>query len=510
MSTALPTRPRASLYGTHYAVVTGHHLASRAAATRLEHGGTLVDAMIAASAVLTVAVPHATSLGGCAMMLEYDAARRELRALNGSGRAPAAAQPTAFPKGIDAHGPRSWVVPGLVRLWAAAHRARGRLPWCTLFSDAIALATDGMGFGSEIARNLALAGADVRAQPGFAQAYAEHGKDRAAGTPWSQAALAQTLRQIAEHGEDAFYLGDIAQRLGRFAAEHGALLTLNDLAASRADWVKPIWQDHGRWRVGVMPPNSVGVLMQAQLEGLRSFHNASRNNRLYAQVMVAANLLTRLRDRVADPTALWPWVDTCDGALAQQAEARSDDPGDTAGIVLTDAAGNGMVMLQSVFQPFGSGCVDPATGILMNNRLGEFSLDPANHNLLAPGKRPVHTLNPYVVLMDDKPALYAVSPGGVSQTTTGVQCLFNVLADDMRLPQAIDAPRWSLSRDGQLMCEPGFPTEVVARLRARGMAVTVDSLHPFYFGSVKAVRCLPGGVLEAAADLRREAYVLTW
>ncbi len=191
-------------------------------------------------------------------------------------------------------------------------------------------------------------------------------------------------------------------------------------------------------------------------------------------------------------------------------DPRQGDPGDTAGIVLADAGGNGLVLLQSVFQPSGSGCVDPSTGILMNNRLGEFSLKPDSRNLLAPGKRPVHTLNPYMAMVDGKPALYAVSPGGVSQTTTGVQCVFNVLLDGMRLTQAVDAPRWSLSRDGEIMCEPGFPQEVVARLRAEGVAVTTDSLHPFYFGSIKAVRRLPGGVLEAAADLRREAQALAW
>ncbi|OZI45571.1 hypothetical protein CAL21_15340 [Bordetella genomosp. 4] len=502
-------RPRASLYGTQYAVVTGHHLASRAAQVRLETGGSLIDAMIAASAVLTVTVPHATSLGGCAMMLHYDAITHKLSALNGSGHSPAAAQPALFPNGIDARGPRSWVVPGLVRFWAQAHRAYGRHAWHTLFNDAIALADEGTGFGSEIARNLTMAGADLRAQPGFPHAYLDDGADRAAGSLWRQPALSWTLQQIAEGGEEAFYHGEVAERLARYASEHGALLTMADLAASHADWVDPVWQAHRHWQVGVMPPNSVGVLMQAQLARLRPYYDRSRTDRLYAQIVEAAALLPRLRDRVADPDATWPWSDDTEQTQHGPIDPRRGDPGDTAGIVLADAAGNGLVMLQSVFQPFGSGCVDPSTSILMNNRLSEFSLRPGTHNLLAPGKRPIHTLNPYMVLANGKPALYAVSPGGVSQTTTGVQCIFNVLLDDMRLPQAIDAPRWSLSRDGQVMCEPGFPADVVARLRERGMKVAADSLHPFYFGSIKAIRPLGNGVLEAAADLRREAYALT-
>ncbi|HEY0295871.1 MAG TPA: gamma-glutamyltransferase [Bordetella sp.] len=515
MSHSQPARPRASLYGRRHAVVTGHHLASRAAAARLEQGGSAVDAMIAASAVLTVTVPHATSLGGCAMLLEYDAAEGRLRALNGSGRAPAAARPDLFPRGLDPRGPRAWVVPGLVRLWAQAHRSRGRLPWPSLFTDAIDLAEHGTGFGSEVARNLARASADVRAQPGFAQAFSADGRDRAAGSLHTQPALAWTLKHIAQGGEDAFYRGEVAWRLAAYARQVGALLSAEDLAASSAEWTEPVMQDYGRWQVGVMPPNSVGVLMLAQLERLKPVYDLPRDERLHAQILHAKDCLPRLRDRVADPQAAWPWQDAAAAvspakSAADSVDPRRGDPGDTAGIVLADAEGNGLVMLQSVFQPFGSGCVDPGTGILMNNRLGEFSLKPGAHNLLAPGKRPVHTLNPYIVLADGRPVLYAVSPGGVSQTTTGVQCIFNALLDGMRLPQAVDAPRWSLSRDGEVMCEPGFPDEVVARLREAGLAVATDSLHPFYFGSIKAVRRLPGGVLEAAADLRREANALAW
>ena len=512
MDHSQPARQRASLYGRRHAVVTGHHLASRAAAARLAKGGTLADAMIAASAVLTVTVPHATSLGGCAMLLEYEAATGKLRALNGSGRAPAAATPESFPGGLDPRGPRSWVVPGLVRLWARAHETRGRLPWASLFSDAIDLAEHGTGFGSEVSRNLALAKTDVRAQPGFDAAFRIDGQDRAAGSLHTQPALAWTLGQIAQGGEDAFYRGQVAQRLAGYAKRIGALLTAEDLAASSAEWTEPIIQDYGRWQVGVMPPNSVGVLMLAQLERLKPAYDLPRNERLHAQILQARDCLPKLRDQVADPLAAWPWHAASAGQHihAESPDPRRGDPGDTAGIVLADAEGNGLVMLQSVFQPFGSGCVDPGTGILMNNRLGEFSLAHGAHNLLAPGKRPVHTLNPYIVLAGGKPALYAVSPGGVSQTTTGVQCIFNALLDGMSLPQTVDAPRWSLSRDGEVMCEPGFPEDVVARLRHAGLAVTTDSLHPFYFGSIKAVRRLPGGMLEAAADLRREASALAW
>ncbi|ARP81949.1 hypothetical protein CAL12_14745 [Bordetella genomosp. 8] len=500
-------RPRASLYGRRHGVVTGHHLATRAAGTQLERGGSLVDGMIAASAVLTVVLPHATSLGGCGMLLLHDAASGTTRALNGSGIAPGRATPALFGHAIDARGPRSWVVPGLVRLWAQAHRAHGRRPWRSLFEDAIELAADGAAFSSEIARNLELVAPQVRAQPGFDSAFQAEGADRRPGTPWPQRALAATLEHIALQGEEGFYAGPVARALCAFAAETGGLLQQEDLRRVAADWSEPVRQRYGRLEALVMPPNSVGVLMLAQLARLESSFHLPRAQRLYAQVMNARACLSRLHDRVADDQADWPWRD--DVLATPVPGPMRGEPGDTAGIVLADRQGNGLVMLQSVFQPFGSGCVDPATGILMNNRLSEFSIDPARHNLLAPGKRPVHTLNPYMVFQDGRPALYAVSPGGVSQTTTGVQCISNVLLDGISLPQALDLPRWSIGRDGQLMCEPGFPRETVCLLRDAGVQVVEDSLHPFYFGSIKAVR-YHDGALEAAADLRRQAYAEAW
>jgi gamma-glutamyltranspeptidase len=481
----------------------------------LARGGSLADAMIAASSMLTVALPHATSLGGCGMLLTFDAASGKLSALNGSGTAPAAAEPKLFAKrddgAVDARGPRSWVVPGLVALWEKAHASGGRLAWHTLFIDAITAARDGIGFSSELARNLAIAQAAVRTQPGFDDAFQVDGRDRIAGERYRQPALAATLEQIAVHGAPAFYRGPIAHSLAAFSRAHGGLLDESDFAGFEAQWTEPVRQRLGEHEVCVMPPNSVGVLMLAQLASLDVKPCATRDDTLVAQIKAARELLGPLRDRIADPAARWP-IEIARGVGAsarRNASQRISEPGDTAGIVIADAEGNALVMLQSVFQPFGSGCVDPSTGILMNNRLHEFDLDEKAHNVLAPGKRPVHTLNPYMVLRAGRPAWCAVSPGGVSQTTTGVQFLSNVLDQRMTLADAIDAPRWSLSRDGDLLCEPGFSESAIECLEMQGIRVTRDSLHPFYFGSLKAVQLHDDGVLEAAADLRREASAMT-
>ncbi|MPS26334.1 MAG: hypothetical protein E2576_06615 [Alcaligenaceae bacterium] len=507
--------PRAAVFGRRRAVVTGHHLASQSALHTLRAGGSLADAMISASAVLTVALPHATSLGGCGMMLYYDAAAGTVQALNGTGRAPGLAGPGAFGDGgIGPRGPSTWVVPGLVRLWEQAHRRHGRLPWASLLEDAVRHAADGLACSSEIHRNLKSARPAVVRQPGFDTLFAPGGQPLSAGDLLRQPALADTLRRIARDGADAFYGGSIARSLDAFSRTQGGLLRLDDMLAQRADWALPVSLSVRDRHIHVMPPNSLGVLMLAQLDALAPYLDEAAGPRAIAQIQIARLCLETFQRKVADPAAPWPatlepeQVARRLASVADPAPSGARDPGDTAGIVLADDQGNALAMLQSVFQPFGSGCVDPETGILMNNRLIEFDLDPASPNVLGPGKRPVHTLNPYIVMEGGRPVMLGVSPGGVSQTTTGVQVITHACFEGLPLAEAIDAPRWSITRGGDILLEPGFAAGVARRLREAGVPVEEDSLHEFYFGSAKAIRVRPDGTLEAAADLRRQACAL--
>ena len=184
--------------------------------------------------------------------------------------------------------------------------------------------------------------------------------------------------------------------------------------------------------------------------------------------------------------------------------------GDTTGFVAMDADGNALAMLQSVFQPLGSGAVDPGTGILLNNRMFDFSAVPGEVNAVAPGVRPSHTLNPWLV-RDGRGVLAAgVSPGGVSQTTTGFQIASGAMDPRTTLGELVARPRWSLARDGTVLLEPGMPAGVAEALRARGHAVEENSRHEFYFGSAKAVRRNGNGLVEAAADHRRQATAMAW
>ena len=509
-------RPK-SLYGATAAVASGHHLATQQAKACLQAGGSLVDAMVAASAVLAVALPHASSLGGCGMLLYMDAATGQVHALNGTGRAPLAASPTLFAGGMPQHGARAAVVPTLVRLWARAHERFGRLPWAQLLSPAIALAEDGVAAPEELVRNLALVDRLRTQQSGFAAMFMPQGRPLAAGERLVQKRLAEVLRAVAREGERGFYEGPAAESLVAFSKEGDGLFAMDDFALAQADWV-PAWAaDSGRFTVHVMPPNSVGVLMLRQLERWQQAGRPAGAEGTSAAIEAAIAVIAEGRSRIGDiertpmTAADFGLGAAHPGATDMQAfRASRAGVGDTTGFVAMDAAGNALAMLQSVFQPFGGGAVDPGTGVLLNNRMFDFSPLSDDVNSVGPGRRPSHTLNPWLVLEDGRAHMAGVSPGGVSQTTTGFQVLSGSFGTSATLGELTARPRWSLGRDGTVLLEPGTPTGVAQALRARGYQVQENSQHEFYFGSVKAVRRHAAGWIEAAADSRRQASALAW
>ena len=509
-------RPR-SHYGRQAGLASGHHLAALAAHDCLAEGGSLADAMVAASAVLAVVLPHASSLGGCAMMVCFDARSRQVLALNGSGRAPLAAQPESFASGLPQRGVRAAVVPTLVRLWARAHERLGRLPWQRLLAPAIRLAADGTGVPEELARNLASADAKVRGQPGFDELLRPRGQDLAAGDLLRQPALAGILQAIADEGEAGFYDGPAARSLVLFSRAHDGLFAPEDFALAQADWVTPWSGACGDCTVDVMPPNSVGVLMLQQLARWDHAGRPQGEADVAPAIEAAIAAIAAGRNRVGDiqRTPSTPAdFGIAPPSFADAHRTRFPDSragvGDTTGFVAMDADGNALAMLQSVFQPLGSGAVDPGTGILLNNRMFDFSAEPGNVNAVAPGVRPSHTLNPWLVR--DARGVFAagVSPGGVSQTTTGFQIASGAMDPQTTLGELAARPRWSLARDGTVLLEPGMPAGVVAALRSRGHPVEENSRHEFYFGSAKVVRRNGGGFIEAAADHRRQAVALAW
>jgi gamma-glutamyltranspeptidase len=512
--------PRAPVFGRHAMVVSGHSAATLAGITMLRRGGNLVDAMVAASAALATVVGQATSIGGDCFILFHEAKSGRSFGLNASGVAPGLAAPERFAAGMKVHGPLAPVVPGLVRAWEAMHRRFGHLPWKDLFDQAIELA-EGFPVSKVLAERIPENSERLAADPGCAALYLPQGQPLAVGDLLRQPALAATLRAIAAHGADEFYLGDTAQRMARYQEDHGGLIRAEDLAAYAPLWVEPIASDYRGHRVEVMPPNSYGALLLMQLNGLSAIESdvltGSHAQRLGYQISAMKAAFELGVPLIADPQAIPDAVDRLLGremtAAMQSAvlgEARATlvpERGGTSCLLLADAEGNAMTVVQSVFNVFGSMFLDPTTGVLFNNRMQGFTYRPGKPNSVGPGRRPAHTLCPVLVKRGGRVRYLLATPGGLSQTLTNVQVLGYLIDEGRNVAAAVEAPRWCNTRAGDVLIEGEFPQGIVAALASLGHKAK-RAEDAYFYGSAKAIEILDAGTLAGSADHRREAFAL--
>ena len=514
--------PRSPVYGMNSMVVSGHSQASIAGLRILERGGSLVDAMIATSAALSVVLPHATSLGGDAFILYHDAKEGRTHGMNASGHAPAGATLEAYKDGIPLRGPLAASVPGMIRGWERMHARYGKLAWADLMEDAIGLA-EVQPLSRVLAAALHLFRADIEADPGLRAIYYPDGEPLPAGALVRQPALARSLRLIAEQGSKVVYEGEIAASIGAYSQACGGVMTAEDFAGYEPEWVTPLEGGYRGLTVQVMPPNSYGVLMLMQLgalDGIDSAELAGDDATRLAYFMRAQRaVFAEGRHLIADPrTNPVPVEDMLGAAMTARlqaatrgetamAGAAAHPAGGTSCITLADGAGNGISVVQSVFHVFGGAFLDPGTGFHMNNRMTGFSIDPGHAGVLAPGKRPAHTLNPVVVLDGAELRYLMTTPGGPSQTLSHVQVLSNLVDRGIELTAAIEAPRWSINLDGETLLDEAFLEGVAEALTAQGFPVK-RAAGASYFGSVKMIERRADGVLLGAADTRREAYAV--
>jgi gamma-glutamyltranspeptidase len=515
--------PRAPIFGRRAMVVSGHSAASLAAIRILGRGGSLADAMIAASAVLATVLGHATSIGGDCFILYHEAETGRTVGLNDSGTAPAAATPMAFSDGMKIRGPLAPVVPGLVRAWEAVHQRYGTLAWRELFEDAIDLAENGHPVSQVLAERLGDDRALLLADPGCAATYFPGGRAVASGELFRQPALARTLQGVARDGADSFYLGATARGIGSYFEARGGLLRAADLADFRPRWVEPVATLYRGHEVKVMPPNSYGILLPMQLNGLSAVASATLAGdpvaRVGYQMSAMKAAFAHGRKLIADPDAV---PDAAAQALGPEMTAllraavlapapaiRIPNGGGTSCLLLADAAGNAICVVQSVFNVFGSAFLDPGTGILFNNRMQGFSHRPGRPDSVGPGKRPPHTLSPVMALRDGRVRYVLASPGGQSQTLTNAQVITHLVDCGRDVAAAVEAPRWCNAREGAFLIEGDFPESALGRLAAMGHNVT-RAADPYYYGSAKAIELLGSGMLAGAGDHRREAFALGW
>ena len=510
---------RAPVFGREVMVVSGHAAATLAGIETLKRGGNLVDAMVAASAALAVVVGQATSIGGDCFLLFHEAASGKTFGLNASGVAPALAVPQRFPDGMKTRGPLAPVVPGLVRAWDVMHARFGRLPWKDLFQSAIELA-EGHPVSKVLAERLPENRDALAADPGCAALYLPRGRPVEIGEMLRQPALAASLNAIAMQGADEFYCGDLAARIARYQEDRGGLIRASDLAAYAPLWVEAIATDYRGHRVEAMPPNSYGILLLMQLNGLAALDSGTLTRSVAGRLGYQISAMHAAFEGVpliADPQAIPDAIDRLLGpqmtAAIQSAvlngagHQRVADRGGTACVLLADQHGNAISLVQSVFNAFGSMVLDPGTGILFNNRMQGFTHAPNQPNSVGPGRRPAHTLCPVLVRRGGRLRYALATPGGLSQTLTNVQVL-NYLIDEGRdVAAAVEAPRWCNTKSGDVLLDGEFSPAIVAELARMGhKAERADDAY--FYGSAKAIELLDTGTLAGAADYRREAYAL--
>ena len=554
-----PWTPVPLARGAHGAVVAPHHLATTAGLQVLREGGSAVDAAIATNAALAVVMPSGCGLGGDAFWLIWDGAAAEQHALNGSGRSPAAADArrlraeglTAIPR----MGPLSITVPGAVRSWGDAHDRYGRRSRAAVLAPAIELAEHGFpawdGFIAAVEGTAVRVHDAIGPEAGFFDVY------RPAGRPWRPGervrlpALAASLRTLAEHGWSAFYEGDLGERQARGLAAAGSAVTAEDLRAHTSTWETPIGLDYRGVRVTTHPPNSAGVIglellgILERLEppapggfGARGVTDASWIH----LGLEAAKLVMADRDAfLTDPTFREVPVDRLlDPAYHAELAARIDpvraapppparNPrgGGTIWLGTVDGDGNAVSLIQSNYLGFGSGVVDPTTGIHYQDRGSYFSLDPDHPNVLEPGKRTLHTLVPGMLFRDgpdgrSRPWVVTGQMGGDAQPQIFAQVVSQLVDGGVDVRTAVAAPRWFIEPPDHFLppvdvhLEPRHAPGVADRLAALGHHLVDTAAFDGNLGHAHAIELVDGGPgvdggsVAAATDPRSHGLPAVW
>jgi len=501
-------------------VSTDHHLATAAGLAILQAGGSAVDAAVAAAAVCAVTQPHRTSIGGDLFALVYDASKRVVTAYNGSGAAPASLSRDSFGSAYPTEGAILATVPGVVAAWGELLRDHGRLGMDRVLASAIQYAAEGFPVSDGLAEGFVDSGARLDAEA--ARVFGPRGRFPKAGEILQQPDLANTLRQIASAGSDVFYTGLVADLLSAGIARVGGVVGRDDLAAHVTDRPDTTSVSYRGLTVYGQPPVSQGHILLEELaiaEGLDMAQLPWGSADLVHQMVEIKKQAFADRDAYAGDPRMVPFEVTrlLDSRFTAQRRRvlpgrASDrtDPGvmsaDTTYLAVVDRDGNAVSLIESVFSEFGSACVVPGTGVLLNNRLIGFSLDPNSPNVLAPGKRPVHTLNAVIALDGAMPRFVFGTPGRHAQVQTNFQIAVGLIDQGLDVQRAIEEPRWYHESGRALKIESRFSEATRKSLAAKGHDLTLIGEWAEVTGGAQAIAIDANGVFSGGADPRREGH----
>ena len=546
--TRYPSR-RSVAYGKNGMVCTSQTLAAQAGLDILKKGGNAVDAAIATAISLTVLEPPSNGIGSDLFALIWY--HGKLYGLNGSGPAPlkltreAVLEKIAKTNGsmavetgtgkiaslsASAMPDKGWetvTVPGAPASWKEMHRKFGASDFEDLFDAAIRYAEEGYPLQPICSRLWKKNAPKVMELEGKLYAPVQEqffqNKKMEPGALMKLPEMGKTLRELAKTGCRSFYEGNIAREITDFAEKTGGYITEEDLRSYRPEWVEPISLDYRGYQVCEIPPNSHGLVVLMTLNILRHMELAGKEDpeTIHKQLEAMKIGYTDGKMYIADPRYMKADVqyflsDTYGSKRAAEIgnEAILPRPvdlncGGTVYLCTADREGNMVSLIQSHFQNFGSKLAVPGTGILLNNRGNNFSLDPRRDNCLAPGKKPYHTIIPGFLMKDGE----AVGPFGVMgafmQPQGQVQVVNNLIDFSLNPQEALDAPRWQWIGGKTVEVEAAFDKETVAELRRRGHDVKV--MEDFTsFGRGQIILRQPEGVYAAATEPRADGVVAAW
>jgi gamma-glutamyltranspeptidase/glutathione hydrolase len=514
--TGKPFATRSEVIAQNGMVATSQPLATQVGLQILREGGNAIDAAIAANAALGVMEPTGNGIGGDLFVIVWSAKDQKLYGLNASGRSPLGLSYDEMKAELDkrgrddipAYGFLPISVPGTVDGWFELHEKLGSMPMSDILQPAIDYAENGFPVSELIAYYWDIGARVLSDQPGaFREEMTINGRAPRKGEIMKRPTLANTYRILAEKGRDAFYEGEIADKIDRFMRKEGGYLRKRDFEQHTSTWVEPQSVNYRGYDVYELPPNGQGIAALQMLQILEEYDLASMgfNSEETLHLMTEVKKLV-FEDRAklyADPEFANVPIERLlskeyanerrkligqRAARTVEAGASILEEGDTIYLTTADKEGNMVSLIQSNYRGMGSGVVVPGLGFVFQDRGELFSMDPNHANVYAPGKRPFHTIIPAFVMKDGKPFMSFGVMGGAMQPQGHVQIITNIIDFGMNLQEAGDAARWrhtgssqptdaadAFLRDGgTLSLESGIPYAVIRGLMQRGHSVNYD------------------------------------
>jgi gamma-glutamyltranspeptidase / glutathione hydrolase len=514
-------------------VASSQPLAVEAGVSILKQGGNAIDAAIATALTLGVVEPMSTGIGGDAFLLYQRAADGRIYGVNGSGRCPRRLTLEELQRrgiqGIPSTGLASATIPGAVDAFVEVQQRHGKLTFAEVLEPAIHYASEGFPVSEIIAKQWQGAMPLLSRYPSSAKTYLIDGKPPQAGEVHRQPNLAQTLKLLASEGRDAFYQGEVARQIVQFSRENDGFFELEDFSSHTTEWVEPISTDYRGYTILELPPNGQGIIALIALNILEGFDLSatSYGSAPYYHLLIEATKQA-FADRnryVADPAfADLPIAGLLskEYAKARRQEIARDRAGDYAAgrpspfgntvyVSCVDRERNVVSLIHSLFTAFGSGVVAGDTGICLQNRGSGFVADPQHPNALAPGKRPLHTIIPAMILKDKRPWLSFGVMGGDVQPQGHLQVAINLIDFHMNVQEALEAPRFRVMGGKLVALERATPHEVRHALEAMGHELLPYGQIPPgtpYGGGQAILIDHERGVLQGGSDHRKDGCAI--